>query len=99
MSKTVSSSVWRISSTSSPAIVRRSASCGSSRSNDTYSRSQEVGISMGVGSCSCSDGYRVRVALELPEKPEVVFEQQADVVDAVAEHRHPIEPEAEGIAG
>src|SRR6266567_4622299 len=49
MSRTVSPSVSWIASTSSPAIVRRSASCGTSRSKATYSRNQRIGTSIGVG--------------------------------------------------
>src|SRR4051794_24596909 len=81
-------------------------------SNDTYSLSQAVGISMGVGcwvlgvggwglGCDVSAQPLTPVSqpLKLPEKPEIVFEQQADIVDAVPEHGHSIEAETEGVAG
>src|ERR1051326_9162452 len=103
MSSTGSPSTSRISSTSSPAIVRRSASSATGRSNGTYSRSHEIGTSIidfGLGFWIGERGERQSKSpiqnpnLELVEHPEIVLKQQANVVNAVPEHRHAIQAEA-----
>src|SRR5687767_1802279 len=85
------SSAPRIStpSTASPAAVRPSPSLRTSAGASTNSRSQETRIFTPAGPGSC----------ELLEEPQVVLVEQADVVDAVADHGHAVDPEAEGEAG
>src|SRR5262245_32523427 len=58
----------------------------------TNSRSHETRIFMALGNDVRSSWRR-----ELSEEPQVVFVEQADVVDAVLEHRDPLEshPECE----
>ena len=66
-------------------MARRSASSAVVASTSTYSRSHEQGIFIAIA--------------ELPEEPEVVLPEHADVREAVAEHGDPLEPAAEREAG
>ena len=69
------------SSTSRPAIVSVSHSAALSSGGSHSVRSQ------------CSENF---IALgELAQEAQVVLEEQAQVVDAVAQHRQPVEPHAE----
>ena len=37
--------------------------------------------------------------LELPQEPQIALQEQPQVVDAVADHRHPLDAQAEREAG
>ena len=49
----------------------------------------------------CFQGFKLagHRGLELPQEAEVVFGEEADVVNAVLRHRHPVYAEAPGKAG
>src|SRR6187397_1580465 len=85
-SSTASSPRVSIPSTASPAAVRASPRTRASPGASTNSRSQE---------------RRTFIARsrELAEEAQVVLVEEADVVDAVAHHGHPVDAEAEGEAG
>src|SRR5882672_9403739 len=68
-------------STSTPDIVSRCASSSDPSGGSTKLRSQRSEICMGSG--------------ELPQKAQVVFEEQPQVVDPVAKHGEPLQTRAE----
>jgi len=39
------------------------------------------------------------VILELPQKPQVILEEQGEAVNSMEDHRHPVKPEAKCPAG
>src|SRR5262245_31266423 len=73
-------------STSKPAKVRRRASSSSGRSVAPSSRSP------------FSDTFMAALS-PLLQEADVVVEQEAQVVDPVAEHRQPVDADAERVAG
>ena len=87
-------------STSSPAIVSRAA-----RSREIWLRAtfpvRNVAPSHISGPRSSRSHARltciVRASGELPQEAQVVLEHQAQVVDAVAQHRDPFDAHAEGV--
>src|SRR5687767_9299077 len=89
MSRSSTASAPRIStpSTASPAAVKSSPSLRTSAGASTKSRSQETTI------------FTAGASRELLEEPQVVLVEEPDVVDAVADHGHAVDPEAEGEAG
>src|SRR5690606_29306906 len=78
-------------STSRPAMVSRSPRAAGLSSTATHSRSQSVLIFIARLS---SDG-----STELLQEAQIVLEEDAQVVDAVAQHGQPLQAGAEGIAG
>src|SRR6202012_2210037 len=75
-------------SSSKPAIVRREPSSAADHGTSTHSLSQEIGTFMGVPS----------ERRKLFEEAQIVLEEQAHVIDAIAQHRQPVDAGAEGIA-
>src|SRR5262245_9985806 len=67
-------------STSIPSIVSRSASSSGGQSKSTY----------------CLSQLSVTFILELPQKPQIIFVKQPDVVNAVPNHCDPLDAEPEG---
>src|SRR3954469_22431442 len=67
---------------STAASERREASSSSGISSGTYSRSHEIGTFIS----------------ELAREAQVVFPQLPEIREPVAQHRDPLEPEAEGEA-
>src|ERR1043166_605727 len=74
--------IFSTPSTSMPIIVRRSASSSGGQSKSTY----------------CLSQLSVIFILELPQKAQIVFVKQPDVVDPIPDHRNPLDAEAEGPA-
>src|SRR6188768_2260642 len=77
-------------STSRPPIVSRSASSAVEIGGSQNSRSQDSG--------NCMSACVAGGSGELAEKPQVAVEEEAQVVDAVAQHREAVDPRAEGEA-
>lgn len=74
-----------MASTSKPAMVRRSASTLESQPLSTHSLSQSVLILIRS------------TPVELTQEIEVALEEQAQVVDRIAQHGHAVDTHAEGI--
>src|SRR5262245_65334028 len=64
-----------------PALTRRSAACAAVSRGSTNSRTQPYGIFI--------------ASRELPEEPQVVVEEQAEVVDPVLQHRDALDAHPE----
>src|SRR5258705_3199524 len=67
--------------TSIPALTSRSAACAAVSRRSTNSRTHPYGIFIG--------------SRELPEEPQVVLEEQPEIVDAVLQHRDPLDAHPE----
>src|SRR5262249_41091606 len=81
---------WSTASTLGPVIVRRCSMPGTSIAGSQYSRSQSSGTLI---SSAPSGRDRARSS-ELLQKAQIVLEVEAQVRDAVLEHRDPLDSQA-----